>query len=103
MECSAGPRRGSRRPCRHAAHRRSSTRTAARKVRRTRASHRPGPQHSPGRRQPRWQALTILDSYAVLAFLKGEYAASEVEALLQVGGAGLTALGVAEVLDHLIR
>lgn len=45
----------------------------------------------------------VLDSYAVLAFLKGEAAASEVEGLILEGGARLTALGVAEILDHLIR
>lgn len=47
--------------------------------------------------------MTILDSYAVLAFLKDEAAAEEVEGLIVTGGAALTALGVAEVLDHLIR
>ena len=47
--------------------------------------------------------MTILDSYAVLAFLKGEAAASEVEDLIVGGGAAMTVLGVAEVLDHLIR
>ena len=47
--------------------------------------------------------MTILDSYAVLAFLKGEAAAVEVENLIRAGGAAMTALGVAEVLDHLIR
>jgi PIN domain nuclease of toxin-antitoxin system len=47
--------------------------------------------------------LTILDAYAVLAFLKAEPASREVELLIRAGGAALTALGVAEVLDHLIR
>jgi PIN domain nuclease of toxin-antitoxin system len=47
--------------------------------------------------------LTILDAYAVLAFLKGESSAGEVERLIRAGGAALTAVGVAEVLDHLIR
>ena len=47
--------------------------------------------------------MTILDSYAVLAFLKNEAAASEVEALIAGGGAALTVVGLAEVLDHLIR
>jgi PIN domain nuclease of toxin-antitoxin system len=47
--------------------------------------------------------LTILDAYAVLAFLKGEAAAAEVETLIAGGGTAMTALGVAEVLDHLIR
>lgn len=46
--------------------------------------------------------MTILDAYAVLAFLKGEAAANEVEQLITAGGA-LTAVGVAEVIDHLVR
>jgi len=47
--------------------------------------------------------LTILDAYAVLAFLKNEAAASEVEALIAAGSTSLTVVGLAEVLDHLIR
>lgn len=47
--------------------------------------------------------MTILDAYAVLAFLKNETAASEVENLIDAGGAALTVVGLAEVLDHLIR
>jgi PIN domain nuclease of toxin-antitoxin system len=47
--------------------------------------------------------LTILDAYAVLAYLKGEPAAGEVRGLLDVPNASLTALGVAEVVDHLVR
>ena len=47
--------------------------------------------------------MTVLDAYAVLAHLKGEAAATEVGALLAEGDASLTALGVAEVLDHLVR
>jgi PIN domain nuclease of toxin-antitoxin system len=47
--------------------------------------------------------LTILDSYAVLAFLNDEAAASEVESLIASGASAMTVLGVAEVLDHLIR
>lgn len=48
--------------------------------------------------------MTVLDSYAVLALLKGEPAASAVRRLLRDDpDASLTALGVAEVLDHLIR
>lgn len=47
--------------------------------------------------------MTILDAYAVLAFLKNETAASEVEALIAAGGTALTVVGLAEVLDHLIR
>lgn len=46
----------------------------------------------------------ILDAYAVLALLKGEPAANLVSMLLaEDGGARLTAVGVAEVIDHLIR
>lgn len=46
--------------------------------------------------------MTVFDSYAVLAYLKDEPAAAEVRPLLD-GDASLTALGVAEVLDHLVR
>ena len=47
--------------------------------------------------------MTLLDAYAVLAFLKAEAAAPEVRALLAGGDASLTSLGVAEVIDHLVR
>ena len=47
--------------------------------------------------------MTILDAYAVLAFLKNEAAASEVEVLISARGTALTVVGLAEVLDHLIR
>jgi len=48
--------------------------------------------------------VIVLDAYAVLAFLKGETAAPEVGSLLQAkGSSALTVVGVAEVLDHLIR
>lgn len=48
--------------------------------------------------------MIILDSYAVLAFLRGEAAAPEVRSLLEADKrARLTVVGVAEVLDHLIR
>jgi PIN domain nuclease of toxin-antitoxin system len=47
--------------------------------------------------------LTILDSYAVLALLKGEPAAADVQHLIQGGTASLTPTGIAEVLDHLMR
>jgi PIN domain nuclease of toxin-antitoxin system len=47
--------------------------------------------------------LTILDAYAVIAYLKQEPAAREVQPLLEGGEAVLTAVGVAEVLDHLVR
>jgi PIN domain nuclease of toxin-antitoxin system len=47
--------------------------------------------------------LTVLDAYAVLAYLQGERAAVEVKALIGTADSSLTALGVAEVLDHLVR
>jgi len=48
--------------------------------------------------------VIILDSYAVLALLKGEPAAEEVQRLVEDDeDALLTPLGVAEVLDHLVR
>jgi len=47
--------------------------------------------------------LTVLDAYAVLAFLKAEPAAADVRVLLQRGDAALTSVGVGEVLDQLIR
>jgi PIN domain nuclease of toxin-antitoxin system len=48
--------------------------------------------------------LIVLDAYAVLAFLKGELASSDVRILLEgAETAVLTAVGVAEVFDHLIR
>jgi predicted nucleic acid-binding protein len=47
--------------------------------------------------------LTVLDAYAVIAFLRAEPAAPEVNPLLKRRGAALTTVGVAEVLDHLIR
>lgn len=47
--------------------------------------------------------MTVLDAYAVIAFLRAEPAASEVRPLLDSGDAHLTAIGVAEVLDHLVR
>ena len=48
--------------------------------------------------------MIVLDAYAVLTLLKGEGAADEVRELLARGDeASLTALGVAEVVDHLIR
>jgi predicted nucleic acid-binding protein len=48
--------------------------------------------------------LTILDAYAVLALLKGEPAAGPVARLLREDpDAALTPMGVAEVLDHLVR
>lgn len=47
--------------------------------------------------------MTVLDAYAVIAFLRAEPAATEVRSILKRPGAALTAVGVAEVLDHLIR
>jgi predicted nucleic acid-binding protein len=48
--------------------------------------------------------VTLLDSYAVLALLKGEPAADQVQQLLaEDSAAALTVLGVAELLDHLVR
>lgn len=47
--------------------------------------------------------MTVLDSVAVLAALKGEPAAHELQALLARGGCALTTVGVVEVIDHLIR
>ncbi len=48
--------------------------------------------------------MIVLDAYAVLALLKGEPAAPQVRALLEGGDqACLTAVGVGEVVDHLVR
>jgi len=47
--------------------------------------------------------VTILDAYAVLAILKDEPAATEARPLLDGTDSVLTALGVAEVFDHLVR
>lgn len=47
--------------------------------------------------------MTVLDAYAVLAFLRDEPAAVEVRPLLEAGDALLTAVGLGEVLDHLVR
>lgn len=47
--------------------------------------------------------MTILDAFAVLALLKGEPAAAQVQRLVNGGGVALTAVGAAEVLDHLVR
>ena len=49
------------------------------------------------------EAVTVLDAYAVIAYLRAEPAAGEVRPLLNSGDATLTAVGVAEVLDHLVR
>lgn len=47
--------------------------------------------------------MILLDAYPVLAFLKGESAADQVADLLRGSERQLTATGVAEVVDHLVR
>ena len=48
--------------------------------------------------------MTVLDAHAVLALLKDEPAADPVECLIRDGSVvSLTTLGVAEVVDHLVR
>lgn len=48
--------------------------------------------------------MIVLDAHAALAFLKREPAADEVEDLLiRDGGGQLTAAGLTEVVDHLVR
>ena len=47
--------------------------------------------------------MIVLDAYAVIAYLRGEPAAAPVKPILKRPGAALTTVGVAEVLDHLIR
>jgi predicted nucleic acid-binding protein len=47
--------------------------------------------------------VTVLDSYAVIAYLRDEPAADRVRPLLEAGDGMLTAVGLAEVLDHVIR
>jgi PIN domain nuclease of toxin-antitoxin system len=47
--------------------------------------------------------VTVLDASAVIAFLRGEPGAPEVRVLMQEGDATLTATGLAEVVDHLVR
>jgi predicted nucleic acid-binding protein len=47
--------------------------------------------------------VTVLDAYAVIAFLRDEPAAEHVRPLIEAGDGALTAVGLAEVLDHLAR
>jgi len=47
--------------------------------------------------------VTVLDAYAVIAYLRDEPAADHVRPLLEAGDAALTAVGLAEVLEHLVR
>lgn len=46
--------------------------------------------------------MTVLDAYAVIAFLRGEDSADEVAALLR-GPVALTTVNAAEVVDQLVR
>lgn len=47
--------------------------------------------------------MTVLDSCAVIAFLHGEPARPEILPLLEQGDAVLTATGLVEVIDQLVR
>jgi predicted nucleic acid-binding protein len=47
--------------------------------------------------------VTILDAYAAIAYLRGEPAADQVRQLLEQGDSDLTAVGLAEIVDHLVR
>lgn len=47
--------------------------------------------------------MTVLDAYAVIAYLRDEPAAPSVARLLASGEAALTAVGVGEVFDQLVR
>ena len=48
--------------------------------------------------------MIVLDAYAVLAILEGEYAAQQVRDLIERDeDAALTLLGVTEVIDYLVR
>lgn len=47
--------------------------------------------------------MTVLDAYAVIAFLRGEPAMVEVEALLRDATPRLSAVNLAEVFDQLVR
>jgi len=45
----------------------------------------------------------VLDAYAVIAFLRDEPAADDVAALMRSDDVSLTAVGLGEVVNHLIR
>lgn len=47
--------------------------------------------------------MTVLDAYAVVAFLRAEPAATQVAGLLTRGSCTTTATGLAEVIDRLVR
>lgn len=47
--------------------------------------------------------MTLLDAYAVVAYLRDEHAAGAVAAILQSDVCAVTALGFAEVIDRMVR
>ncbi len=47
--------------------------------------------------------MTLLDAYALVAFLAGEKAAPGVERLLRAGAPAMTAVNLAETIDVLVR
>ncbi len=47
--------------------------------------------------------MTILDAYALIAFLGGERAAAEVEAILREEGSAILSISLAETIDVLVR
>lgn len=47
--------------------------------------------------------MTVLDAYAVVAYLRDETAAERVATLLAAGTADLTAVGLGEVFDQMVR
>ncbi len=102
MEDSSCHRRRSWRPGGDAPRVRSAHLGPARKVQRARTDFSPGPSPGPPDREVP-EAVTVLDAYAVIAYLRDEPAAGEVRPLLDRGDATLTAVGIAEVLDHLVR
>lgn len=106
MEHQEGARCRPRGSSGHAPTERSTAPRTSRKIRRARTTQRPGSTTISWRRDQALEVsspLTVLDAYAVLAFLKNEAAAPEVEGLIAAGGTALTVVGLAEVLDHLIR
>lgn len=47
--------------------------------------------------------MILLDAYAVVSFMRDEPAADEVASLMRSDDVSLTAVGLGEVVDHLIR
>ena len=47
--------------------------------------------------------MTVLDAYAVIAFLRGERAKDDVERLLRAADPRISATNLAEVVDQLVR